>query len=135
MAPARKGEGNGKGRGKEPEPQPPRAPGADRTASERDTSGAGERRTAGIKPGRSQGRRKAASPREQALRRWKEVEALVRGLEPRIVEVFRRYSVDPQTAGSMLEEVVTLLLYRWGEVARPEAWVMEMLEHRARRGL
>jgi hypothetical protein len=51
------------------------------------------------------------------------------------VEVFRRYSVDPQTAGSMLEEVVTLLLYRWGEVARPEAWVMEMLEHRARRGL
>jgi hypothetical protein len=63
------------------------------------------------------------------------VETLVRGLEPRIVEVFRRHSVEPELAGSMLEEVVTLLLYRWGEVARPEAWVMEMLEHRARRGI
>lgn len=69
---------------------------------------------------------------EGGSKRWEEVEALVRRLEPQIIELFREHDVPPGEAGVILEEVVTLLLYRWGEVAKPEAWVMEILGHRAR---
>jgi hypothetical protein len=62
---------------------------------------------------------------------WQEVQALVARLEPRVIEVFQRNRLDPENAALILEEVVTLLLYRWGEVASPEAWMLEMLEHRA----
>lgn len=72
-------------------------------------------------------------PGESGSDRWADVEALVRGLEPKIIEVFRRYGVPPQSAGEILEEIVTLLLYRWDEIAKPETWVMEMIEIRARR--
>jgi hypothetical protein len=64
-------------------------------------------------------------------RRWDEVESLVRRLEPEIIQVFERHGVPPERAGEVLEEVVTVLLYRWGEVARPETWLLEMLEMRA----
>lgn len=63
--------------------------------------------------------------------RWQEVQGLVARLEPRVIEMFHRYRLDPDSAAAILEEVVTLLLYRWGEVASPEAWVLEMLEHKA----
>lgn len=66
-------------------------------------------------------------------KRWEEVEELIRRLEPEIIELFRHHDVDPDAAGAILEEVVTLLLYRWAQVARPEAWVMEMIESRIRR--
>lgn len=133
----RRAEGNGerKSRLGEPEPRPSAGARAAHGEGDAERALAGAERAASPKAtrGRGEARRKVATQREQALKRFKEVEAMVRGLEPRIVEVFRRHSVDPVAAGSMLEEVVTLLLYRWGEVARPEAWLMEMLEHRARR--
>ncbi len=65
--------------------------------------------------------------------RWRKIEALVRRLEPRIIRLFEDNSVDPNEAARLLEETVTLLLFRWTEVAKPEIWMMEMLEHRVRR--
>jgi hypothetical protein len=70
---------------------------------------------------------------DDGAKRWEEVEALVRRLEPAIIDLFRAHDVDPDDAGAILEEVVTLLLYRWGQVSRPEAWLMEMIENRIRR--
>lgn len=64
-------------------------------------------------------------------RRWREVHRLVARIEPRVIEIFQRNGISPEDSVPILEEVVNLLLYRWGEVASPEAWVMEMLEHKA----
>ena len=70
---------------------------------------------------------------EDGSRRWEQVEGLIRQLEPRIIELFREQDIAPETATSVLEDVVTLLLYRWEEVSRPEAWVLEMVRNRLRR--
>ncbi len=64
---------------------------------------------------------------------WKEIQALVARLEPRIIEMFQRYGVHPDTAAVILADVVAMLIYRWRDVATPEAWFLEMLENRARR--
>lgn len=89
---------------------------------ERSPASGGERGSGGRR-GRRRGRRRRPE-------RWQEVEALVRRLEPEIVQVFRRHRLDPHVASLVLEEVVTLLLYRWRQIARPETWVLEMLERR-----
>ncbi len=62
---------------------------------------------------------------------WKEIQALVARLEPRIIEMFQRYGVSPDTAAVILADVVAMLIYRWRNVATPEAWFLEMLESRA----
>lgn len=86
------------------------------------------------KGGRGKGKRgKKGRNRGSQPERWQEVEALVRRLEPEIVQVFRRHQVDPNAASLILEEVVILLLYRWGQIAHPEAWILEMLERRIQR--
>jgi len=72
-------------------------------------------------------------PSEGGSTRWMQVQDLIRRLEPRIIEMFRRYGLPPVEAGLLLEEVITLLLYRWGEVANPEAWLVELLEYRLER--
>ena len=71
---------------------------------------------------------------EDGSTRWAEVQTLVQGLEPRIIEMFQRHGVSPGEASQVLEEAVTLLLYRWEEIARPEAWLVELLEYRLARG-
>ncbi len=61
--------------------------------------------------------------------RWQQIEGIIRHLEPRIIELFREKGIPPTEASAVLEEVVTLLLYRWDEVSRPEAWVLEMVKN------
>lgn len=85
------------------------------------------------KGGAARGKRRKKGRRRSRPERWQEVEALVRRLEPEIVQLFRRHQVDPNVASLVLEEVVVLLLYRWGQIAHPEAWVLEMLERRIER--
>ncbi len=67
---------------------------------------------------------------QEGSKRWKQVEGIVRQLEPQIIELFRQSDVPPNDASIVLEDVVTLLLYRWEEVSRPEAWVLEMVRNR-----
>lgn len=66
-------------------------------------------------------------------KRRQHVEALVQKLESQIITIFHRAHVDAPSASAMLEEVVTLLLYRWNEVSLRESWFLEMLELRVRR--
>lgn len=65
---------------------------------------------------------------------WQEIQALVTRLEPRIIEMFQRNGVHPDAAAVILADVVAMLIYRWRDVATPEAWFLEMLESRAWRG-
>lgn len=74
----------------------------------------------------------AMSGKDDSNRR-QQVEDLVRKLEPEIIALFHRARIDVSTASAMLEEVVTLLLYRWNEVALRESWFLEMIEQRVRR--
>ena len=62
---------------------------------------------------------------------WQEIQALVTRLEPRIIEMFQRNGVQPDAAAVILADVVAMLIYRWRDVATPEAWFLEMLESRA----
>ena len=70
---------------------------------------------------------------DSASERKGDVEALVVHLEPRILEILERSQLDPAVACSILEEIVTLLLYRWDDVALRDSWFLEMLEHRVQR--
>ncbi len=68
---------------------------------------------------------------DQSSERWKEVAKLLRRIEPQMIETFSRYRVDPEAAAEILDEMVILLLYRWGEVVQPEAWLLEILEQKS----
>lgn len=70
---------------------------------------------------------------EDGSRRWEQVEGLIRQLEPRIVDMFRESEVPPDAAAALLEDVVTLLLYRFEDISKPEAWVLEMVRNRLQR--
>lgn len=70
---------------------------------------------------------------DDGSKRWQQVEEIVRHLEPRIIEMLREKQIPPSEAASLLEDIVTLLLYRWKEVSRPEAWVLEMVRNRIKR--
>ena len=66
---------------------------------------------------------------QDGAQRWQRIEEIIRRLEPRIIELFRESEVPPREASAVLEEIVTLLLYRWDEVPSPEAWVLEMVKN------
>lgn len=70
---------------------------------------------------------------EGGSRGWPKVQELVHRVEPRLIDLFRSHDIPPEPAGKLLGEVVTLLLYRWGEIVNPEAWLFEVLEYRLRR--
>ncbi|HRC87151.1 MAG TPA: hypothetical protein PK413_16205 [Thermoanaerobaculia bacterium] len=54
-------------------------------------------------------------------------------LESEIIVFFEEHGTRPEVAAPLLEEAVTLMLFRWGEISNPEAWLMEFLEARLRR--
>jgi hypothetical protein len=62
--------------------------------------------------------------------RWQQVAAVVSRVEPDIVRLLEERQVEPEAASALLEEIVTLLLYRWNEVASPDAWLLQILEQR-----
>jgi hypothetical protein len=65
--------------------------------------------------------------------RWQQVAAVVSRVEPDIVRLLEERQVEPAAASALLEEIVTLLLYRWNEVASPDAWLLQILEQRLTR--
>lgn len=60
------------------------------------------------------------------------LEEMMRRLQARLTRLFRSHGIAPMEAGAMLESVLTVFLYRYNEIADPEAWIFEALEHRLR---
>ncbi|HRC86827.1 MAG TPA: hypothetical protein PK413_14560 [Thermoanaerobaculia bacterium] len=53
-------------------------------------------------------------------------------VRPQIEEIFVRHSVLPERASEILSDTLAILVWRWEAIRNREAWLLAMIERKAR---